>query len=327
MNSETVAPSGMSPPSMPTPERPGGEHVRFVDRAAGREDAHDIEVGECHDQREQRRDRDDVAHHRQRHEPHALPEIGAVDCRGFVELLGHGFQRRQIHDHEERRADPHVDQNDREARPVGVAGPGDRADAEQREDPVEGAVGRVEQPQPGERAHGGRDHPRHQQHAAPLALALGRDVVHEVRDEETDDGFEHHRRDGEDAGLLHHHPERFALEQEQEVAEPDEPLHRLVERGEVDRIERRIEHKQQDQQDQRQRHQECDRRLPLHRLAQAGAPADALLRQGPSVVQDGIDHRFPSLHSPTGSARPAHPVLSPRLVYLRARMTARPRHC
>ena len=57
---------------------------------------------------------------------------------------------------------------------------------------------------------------------------------------------------------LHHHPERLALEQEDEVAEADEALHRLVQRREMDRIERRIDHQQRDQQDQRQRHQERD---------------------------------------------------------------------
>src|SRR5947209_18730574 len=32
------------------PERPGGEHMRAVDRPAGGEDAHDVEIGERHDQ-------------------------------------------------------------------------------------------------------------------------------------------------------------------------------------------------------------------------------------------------------------------------------------
>ena len=121
MNSETLAPSGMSPPSMPIAERPGGENMGMVERTAGGQDAHDIEIGEGDDQRKQRRDRDDVAHHRQRHVPDALPPVGAVDGGGFIELIGHRFQRRQIHDHEERRADPDIDQDDREPRPAGVS--------------------------------------------------------------------------------------------------------------------------------------------------------------------------------------------------------------
>ena len=242
--------------------------MRAVDGPACREDAHNIEIGERHDQREQRRDGDDVAHHRQRHVPHALPPVGAVYFRRLVELLGHRFERRQIHDHEERRADPHVDEDHREARPVGVAGPGDRSDAEQGQYPVEGAVGGIEQPQPSEAAHGRRNDPRHQQHAAPLALALGRDVVDEMGDEEADDGLEDDRRDGKDAGLLHHHPERLALEQEQEVVDADEALHRLVEGGEVHRVERRIEDEQRDQQDERKRHEKGDARLALHVAAQ-----------------------------------------------------------
>jgi hypothetical protein len=148
-------------------------------------------------------------------------------------------------------------------------------DVEQRQQPVQGAVGRVEQPQPRQAAHGRRDHPWHQQHAAPFALAPARDVVHEMRDDEADERFEDDRGDGEDAGLLHHHPERLALEQEQEIAEADEPLHRLVEGGEMDGVERGIEHQQRDQQQERQRHQERDARFALQRPAQSRTPAGA----------------------------------------------------
>jgi hypothetical protein len=48
--------------------------------------------------------------------------------------------------------------------------------------------------------------------------------------------------DREDARLLDHQPERFALEQELEIAEADEALHRLVQRRQMQRIERRIDH-------------------------------------------------------------------------------------
>ena len=57
--------------------------------------------------------------------------------------------------------------------------------------------------------HGTSSMPRH------LRWPLARDVVHEMRDDEADQRFEDDRGDGEDAGLLHHHPERLALEQEQ----------------------------------------------------------------------------------------------------------------
>ena len=213
------------------------------------------------------------SHHGQRHVPHALPPVGAVDRGRLVELLGNRFQRRQIHDHKERRADPDIDQNDGKARPIGVSGPGNRADAELVQDPVERAVGRIEQPQPGETAHRRRDHPGHQQHAAPLALASARDVVHEVRDDEADERFEDDGSDGEDAGLPHHHPERLALEQEQEIAEADEALHRLVQRGEMDGVERGIEDEERHQQDERKRHQKRDGRFAPHGLAQREAPA------------------------------------------------------
>src|SRR3954467_2979312 len=45
-------------------ERPGGEDVRLVYRPAGSQDPHDVEVGEGDDEREEHRDRDNVAHHR-----------------------------------------------------------------------------------------------------------------------------------------------------------------------------------------------------------------------------------------------------------------------
>ena len=85
--------------------------MRHVARAAIRHDAHDVEVRERDDEREQHRDRDDVAHHRQRDMEEALPRIGAVDLGRFVELLGDGLERRQIHDQEERGAVPHVHQD------------------------------------------------------------------------------------------------------------------------------------------------------------------------------------------------------------------------
>ena len=108
-----------------------------------------------------------------------------------------------------------------------------------------------------------------------------------MRDDEADERFEDDGRDGEDAGLLHHHPEGLALEQELEVAEADEALHRLVERREMHRIERRIEHQQRDQQDQRQRHEEGDGRLALH-----GWRSPERLRAGPALrfLEDGVDH-------------------------------------
>ena len=137
------------------------------------------------------------------------------------------------------------------------------------EDPVEGAVGRVEQPQPGERAHRRRDDPRDQQHAAPFALALLRDVVDEMGDDKADHRLEDDRGDREQHRLLDHHPERVALEQEREIPEADEMLHRLVQRRQMDRVERRIDHQAGDDRDQRQRHQERDRGPPAHEAAEA----------------------------------------------------------
>ena len=239
--------------------------MSVIERTAGGQDAHDIEVRESNDQREQRRDRDDVAHHRQRHIPDALPPIGAVDGGSLVKLLRHRLQRRQIHDHKERRAVPDVDEDDGETRPVGVTGPRDRSDPEKRQCVVESAIRGIEQPQPCQRAHCRRDHPGHQQHAAPFALALGRNVVNDVGDDEANQGFKDDGGNCKDAGLPHHQPERFALEEELEVAEPDKLHHRLVQRRQMQRIERGIDHEGCDQEDQRQRHQKRRGRFALER--------------------------------------------------------------
>src|SRR5215207_8945359 len=77
--------------------------------------------------------------------------------------------------------------------------------------------------------------------------------------------------DGEQAGLVDHHPEGFAAEQEVEVPEADEPGHALVERRQIDGVARRIGHEGEDQNEERQRHQEGDGRLALHQLVQAAA--------------------------------------------------------
>ena len=178
-----------------------------VARSARGHDLHDVEIGEGDDQREQHRDGDDVAHHRQRDVQEFLPGVGAVDGGGFIELLGHRFQRRQIHNEKERRPVPHVHQDHREPCPVRIAEPGDFAAAQALDQPVEGAVGGIEQPPPSQGRERERNDPRHQQHAAPFALALARQVVDEVRGEEPDQRFEEHGAEREDRRLLHHHPE------------------------------------------------------------------------------------------------------------------------
>src|SRR6478672_1942875 len=71
-------------------EGPGREHMRLVHRPAGGQDPHDVEIRERDDQRKQRGDRDDVAHHRQCDVPQLLPPVCAVDRRRLVKLLGDG---------------------------------------------------------------------------------------------------------------------------------------------------------------------------------------------------------------------------------------------
>ena len=74
-----------------------------------------------------------------------------------------------------------------------------------------------------------------------IRFSFRRYVVHEMRHHEADQRLEEDRAHGEDDRLLDHHPEEIAPEEEREVAEADEAFHRLVERREVQRVERRID--------------------------------------------------------------------------------------
>ena len=64
-------------------ERPGRKDMRVIQWTTGSQNPYDVEIRKGHDQRKQGCNRDDVAHHRQRHVPDALPPIGAVDRGGL----------------------------------------------------------------------------------------------------------------------------------------------------------------------------------------------------------------------------------------------------
>src|SRR6516162_7299831 len=63
---------------------PGTKDMRLIDRAAIGQNLDDVKISEGHDQREQRRDLDDVAHHRQVDVPNFLepvaPSMAAASC-------------------------------------------------------------------------------------------------------------------------------------------------------------------------------------------------------------------------------------------------------
>jgi hypothetical protein len=61
----------------------------------------------------------------------------AIDRCGFVELLRYRLQRGQIHDQEEWRAVPHIDQDDGKTCPVGIAQPRDFIETQSGQDPIE----------------------------------------------------------------------------------------------------------------------------------------------------------------------------------------------
>jgi len=99
--------------------------------------------------------------------------------------------------------------------------------------------------------------------------------VNEMRGDEADQRLEDHRRDGEQARLPHHHPERLAREQKAEIAEADEALHRFVQRRQMHGIECRIDDEHRDQQDQRQGHEEGDGGLALQEFSRPKARSRA----------------------------------------------------
>ena len=94
----------------------GGEDVGHVLRAAGGQDADDVEVGEGDDQAEQHGDAMMLRIIGRVTKNSFCSRAGAVDRRRLIELLGHRFQRRQVHDHEERRAEPDIDGDGAEPR-------------------------------------------------------------------------------------------------------------------------------------------------------------------------------------------------------------------
>ena len=86
-------------------------------RAAVGQHGHDGEAGEAADQ-EKIMVRAMMLRIIGRVRPRALPPGGAVDRGRLVELPGHRLHRRQVHHHEERRAEPHGHQDDERAQPV-----------------------------------------------------------------------------------------------------------------------------------------------------------------------------------------------------------------
>ena len=112
--------------------------MRQIPRPAIGQHAHNIVIGEGHDQAEQHGNRNDISHHRQRHIAQALPACGAINRRGLIKLFRHRFQRRQIHDHEEGRAIPDIDDDDGKPRPPFLAKPGNGWNTNNLKQPIDG---------------------------------------------------------------------------------------------------------------------------------------------------------------------------------------------
>src|SRR5438045_6511501 len=106
-------------------------------------------------------------------------------------------------------------------------------------------------------------------------------------DDETDHRLEDDRGHGEQHGLLDDHPERVALEQELEIPEADEFRHRLVQRRQMHRIERRIHDQAENDQDQRQRKEKRDHGLAADKSAGAYPSPN---HRNSQVARYGIGH-------------------------------------
>src|SRR5260370_13520710 len=136
-------------------------------------------------------------------------------------------------------------------------------------------------------------------------MPLRGDVVDEVRDNETDQRLEDHRGDGENARLPHHQPKGFALEQELEIAETDEALHRLVQGCQMQGIECWINNQNCDEKDQRQRHEKGCSRFPLHCDPQTGALAYASSAGNTVRLKCDINHDASSSRASSMVEKPA----------------------
>ena len=126
--------------------------MRCVGRPAAGQHIHQLKIREGLDDGKQRH------HHRHRQQQRpgnmdeALPAIGAVDRRGFLQFRADGLQPRQQADRVEWHAAPNIHDNHGREGEIGVAQPVDPAldQAQVPQQPVEHAESRIEHPFPGE---------------------------------------------------------------------------------------------------------------------------------------------------------------------------------
>ena len=112
--------------------------MRQITRPAIGQHAHNIVVRKGHDQAEQHGDGNDVCHHRQGHIAQALPACRTINRCRFIKLFRHGFECGQIHDHEEGRAIPDIDDDDGKSRPPFLTKPGYCRNSNNLKQPIDG---------------------------------------------------------------------------------------------------------------------------------------------------------------------------------------------
>ena len=134
--------------------------------------------------------------------PEAAPRPGPIECRGFVQFLGDALQPGQEHQHVVAKILPDREQDQGGHRPMRIAQPVHRTDADHAECRVEQAVLRVVDVPPHQRHRHKRGDPRGEERAPEERLE-----AHQLRIDQ-DGGEERHRR--RERAAHHHEIERVA---------------------------------------------------------------------------------------------------------------------
>ncbi|KAG1269480.1 hypothetical protein G6F65_013641 [Rhizopus arrhizus] len=162
------------------------------------------------------------AEHRQGDVQELLPARGAVDARGLVKVMRDRLQAGQEDHHVVAEVLPHREQHDGRHRPVGIAQPVDRADAQMAQSVVHQPVAGMEQVAPDHchRHQGG--HHRGEQRGAEQRLEARCRCIEQHRRAQRHADRQRHADQHEVGGVPQRLPEHRCLQQIDVVAQADE---------------------------------------------------------------------------------------------------------
>ena len=146
----------------------------------------------------------------------------AVDVRGFVEIARNALQRGEQDDHVVAEVLPDREQDDRRHRPVRIAEPVDRGDAELGERVVDQAIARVEEIAPDHRDGDDRRYHRREQRSAEETLEARELRIEQQRRAERDRDRKRDAGQHEIERVAERFPEQRRLQDIDVVAEADE---------------------------------------------------------------------------------------------------------